>query len=178
MKQRVKLAQALVHDPRVLLLDEPTNGLDPAGRDEMIALIGRIAHEMGIHVILSSHLLTDVERVADSVIMLSQGKVVAEGSLAALTTSTGTVSVRTRGESGALVLSLQAHGYSVTTDQQSYEFQVGYSSDEVYDAIRDAAVETQTPIMYLKRRALTLEDIYLAGESGEPVNQQQGEVAR
>jgi ABC-2 type transport system ATP-binding protein len=178
MKQRVKLAQALVHDPRVLLLDEPTNGLDPAGRDEMIALIGRIAHEMGIHVILSSHLLTDVERVADSVIMLSQGKVVAEGSLAALTTSTGTVSVRTRGESGALVLSLQAHGYSVTTDQRSYEFQVGYSSDEVYDAIRDAAVETQTPIMYLKRRALTLEDIYLAGESGEPVNQQQGEVAR
>ena len=181
MKQRVKLAQALVHDPQVMLLDEPTNGLDPVGRDEMIALIGRIAHEMGIHVILSSHLLTDVERVADSVIILSQGKVVAEGSLAELTIATGAVSVRTRGESSALVQSLQAGGYTVTVDQNGYEFQVSYPSDEVYDAIRDAAVATEIPIMYLKRRALTLEDIYLAGESGpaaEPETKQQDEVAR
>jgi|SRR5579871_134840 ABC-2 type transport system ATP-binding protein len=168
MKQRVKLAQALVHDPRVMLLDEPTNGLDPAGRDEMIALIGRIAHEMGIHVILSSHLLTDVERVADSVIMLNQGRVIAQGPLAELTTATGAVSVRTRGQGAALAQALQARGYSVESDRNGYEFQVGYRSDEVYDAIRDAAVETNIPIMYLKRRSLSLEDIYLAGESGEP----------
>src|SRR5215469_5830516 len=96
MKQRVKLAQALVHDPRVMLLDEPTNGLDPAGRDEMIALIGRIAHEMGIQVILSSHLLTDVERVADSVIMLNNGHIMAQGTLRELMTATPAVSVRTR----------------------------------------------------------------------------------
>jgi ABC-2 type transport system ATP-binding protein len=181
MKQRVKLAQALVHDPRVMLLDEPTNGLDPAGRDEMIALIGRIAHEMGIHVLLSSHLLTDVERVADSVIMLNQGKVVAEGSLASLTTTTGTVSVRTRGEGSALAQWLQAHGYTVRPPHNGYEFEIGYPGDEVYDAIRDAAVATQTPIMYLKRRSLTLEDIYLAGESGATVSppaRQKDEVAK
>jgi ABC-2 type transport system ATP-binding protein len=178
MKQRVKLAQALVHDPRVMLLDEPTNGLDPAGRDEMIALIGRIAHEMGIHVILSSHLLADVERVADSVIMLSQGKVVAEGSLTQLATTTGTVSVRTRGQGGLLAQWLQTHGYTVASEDNGYEFEVGYTGDEVYDAIRDAAVASQVPIMYLKRRSLTLEDIYLAGESGTagalPTRQQNG----
>ena len=65
MKQRVKLAQALVHDPRVLFLDEPTNGLDPAGRDEMLALIERIGREFGIAVIVASHLLGEIERVAD-----------------------------------------------------------------------------------------------------------------
>jgi ABC-2 type transport system ATP-binding protein len=183
MKQRVKLAQALVHDPKVMLLDEPTNGLDPAGRDEMIALIGRIAHEMGIHVILSSHLLTDVERVADSVIMLNQGKVVAEGSLASLTTTIGTVSVRTRGAGSSLAQWLQERGYAVNLAHNGYEFEVGYRGDEVYDAIRDAAVATQTPIMYLKRRSLTLEDIYLAGESGvavsaPPATQQKDGVAR
>src|ERR1019366_6752088 len=69
MKQRVKLAQALVHDPKLMLLDEPTNGLDPAGRDEMLDLIDRIAHDMGIDVVLSSHLLADVERVADNVVI-------------------------------------------------------------------------------------------------------------
>jgi ABC-2 type transport system ATP-binding protein len=138
---------------------------------------------MGIHVILSSHLLTDVERVADSVIMLNQGKVVAEGSLASLTTTTGTVSVRTRGAGGSLAQWLQERGYTVNLAHNGYEFEVGYRGDEVYDAIRDAAVATQTPIMYLKRRSLTLEDIYLAGESGAavsapPATQQKDGVAR
>src|SRR5579885_2715118 len=68
----------------------------------------------------------------------------------------------------ALAQAFQARGYSVESDRNGYEFQVGYRSDEVYDAIRDAAVETNIPIMYLKRRSLSLEDIYLAGESGEP----------
>ncbi len=65
MKQRVKLAQALVHDPDLLLLDEPTNGLDPAGRDAMLALIHRIGTEFGISVVVCSHLLGEVERICD-----------------------------------------------------------------------------------------------------------------
>src|SRR5205823_2396256 len=95
MKQRVKLAQALVHDPRLLLLDEPTNGLDPEGREGMLDLIGRIAHEMGIDVILSSHLLADIERVADSVVILNRGTVVVQGALAALIEATQSLTIRT-----------------------------------------------------------------------------------
>lgn len=173
MKQRVKLAQALVHDPQMVLLDEPTNGLDPAGRDEMIALIGRIAHVMGIHVLLSSHLLTDVERVADNVIILNQGQVAAQGSLADLTTATGAVTIRTRAPGEALAEALRARGYGAECD--GYEVRVDYRSDEVYDAIRDSAVETDAAVMYLKRRSLTLEDIYLAGQ--QPAQAQTGQAA-
>jgi ABC-2 type transport system ATP-binding protein len=164
MKQRVKLAQALVHDPHVMLLDEPTNGLDPAGRDEMLALIGRIAHEMGINVILSSHLLIDIERVSDSVVILNNGQVIAQGALRELMTATPAVTVRTRASSAALAEALRKRGYGVETD--GAELQVAYSSEGVYDAIRDAAVETKAALVYLKRRILSLEDIYLAGQEG------------
>src|SRR5512134_2551890 len=82
MKQRVKLAQALVHDPDLLLLDEPTNGLDPEGRDEMLALIQDVATRRGMSLILCSHLLHDVERVCASVIVFNQGRVATQGTVA------------------------------------------------------------------------------------------------
>jgi ABC-2 type transport system ATP-binding protein len=166
MKQRVKLAQALVHDPHVVLLDEPTNGLDPAGRDEMLALIGRIAHEMGINVILSSHLLIDIERVADSVIILNNGRVIAQGTLRDLMQVTPAVTVRTRDDAAPLAEALRLRGYGVEADGGA--LQVQYSSEAVYDAIRDAAVETSAAIVHLKRRVLSLEDIYLAGQENTP----------
>ncbi len=166
MKQRVKLAQALVHDPHVMLLDEPTNGLDPAGRDEMLALIGRITHEMGINVILSSHLLIDIERVADSVVILNGGHILAQGTLRDLMQATPAVTVRTRTAAAPLAEALRTRGYIV--EAEGGELQVEYRSEEVYDAIRDAAVETKAAVVYLKRRVLSLEDIYLAGESPAP----------
>ncbi len=162
MKQRVKLAQALVHDPKVMLLDEPTNGLDPAGRDEMLALINRIAHEMGINVILSSHLLVDIERVADNVVILNNGRVVAQGALRELMRATSAVAVRTRQPAPLLAEALRQRGYHVKGDDR--ELEVEYVSEETYDAIRDAAIEAKAAIMYLKRRVLSLEDIYLAGQ--------------
>lgn len=162
MKQRVKLAQALVHDPKVLLLDEPTNGLDPAGRDEMLALINRIAHEMGINVMLSSHLLSDIERVADQVVIVQGGRVLVQGALHELMAATPQVTVHTRGPVAALAQALRDRGYAVTMDER--ELQVEARSQEVYDAIRDAAVETDAALMYLKRRVLSLEDIYLTGD--------------
>ncbi len=85
MKQRVKLAQALVHDPDLLLLDEPTNGLDPQGREEMLALIRDVARRRQMSLILCSHLLHDVERVCERVIVLSQGRIAASGTIAELT---------------------------------------------------------------------------------------------
>jgi ABC-2 type transport system ATP-binding protein len=81
LKQRVKLAQALVHDPELLFLDEPTNGLDPAGRDEMLELIADLPKHRGVRVILSSHLLPDIERVCDRVVVMAEGQLVFVGSV-------------------------------------------------------------------------------------------------
>jgi ABC-2 type transport system ATP-binding protein len=91
MKQRIKLAQALVHDPDLLLLDEPTNGMDPKGRDEMLALVHDLAHGKGVSVIVSSHLLPDVEYTCDHVIVLDSGRVAAAGPIAALKQPRGQV---------------------------------------------------------------------------------------
>jgi ABC-2 type transport system ATP-binding protein len=87
MRQKAKLATALVHDPQVLFLDEPTNGLDPGGRAEMIALVRQLARELGKSIVLSTHILQDVEAVCDAVVVLEQGRVVAEGPLQQLTRS-------------------------------------------------------------------------------------------
>src|SRR5881392_1192185 len=84
MKQRIKLAQALVHDPDLLLLDEPTNGMDPKGRDEMLALVHDLARNKGVNLILSSHLLPDVEYTCDSVVVMDKGTIVMQGPIASL----------------------------------------------------------------------------------------------
>src|SRR2546421_6375358 len=84
MKQRIKLAQALVHDPDLLFLDEPTNGMDPKGRDEMLELVHDLAHNKNINLILSSHVLPDVEHVCDEVVVMDKGRIAASGSIDAL----------------------------------------------------------------------------------------------
>jgi ABC-2 type transport system ATP-binding protein len=95
MKQRVKLAQALVHDPRILFLDEPTNGLDPAGRDEMLALIERIGRDFGITVIVASHLLGEIERIAGWLVAIDAGRLLRTAPLASFTERTGQLVVET-----------------------------------------------------------------------------------
>lgn len=84
MRQRVKLAQALVHDPEVIFLDEPTNGLDPSGREHILTLIGSLWRDLGISVVMSSHLLRDIERVCDRVIIIANGRMLEHDSIAAL----------------------------------------------------------------------------------------------
>jgi len=91
MRQRARLAQALVHDPDLLLLDEPTAGLDPRGRDEMLGLIRDLGRSGGISLVLSSHLLPDIEQTCDHVVMLDRGRVVAEGAIEALTGQVGSL---------------------------------------------------------------------------------------
>src|SRR5438093_9178881 len=91
MKQRIKLAQALVHDPDLLFLDEPTNGMDPKGRDEMLELVRDLAHNKGVHLILSSHLLPDVEYTCDFVVVMDQGAVATAGPIDALKQPRGRV---------------------------------------------------------------------------------------
>jgi len=84
MKQRIKLAQSLIHDPKLLLLDEPTNGMDPAGREEMLSLIEDISRKKGIGVLVSTHLLPDVEAVCEEVVVLDRGRMVIHGNIADL----------------------------------------------------------------------------------------------
>ncbi|MEO7414303.1 MAG: ABC transporter ATP-binding protein [Opitutaceae bacterium] len=86
MRQRVKLAQALVHDPEVIFLDEPTNGLDPSGREHILNLIGSLWCDLGISVVMSSHLLRDIERVCDQVIIIGNGRMLEHDSIASLKT--------------------------------------------------------------------------------------------
>ena len=93
MKQRVKLAQALVHDPQLVLLDEPTNGLDPAGRDDMLGLIRRIGTEFGISVLVTSHLLGELERVCDHVVVIDAGQLLRSSSTADVTAASPLIAV-------------------------------------------------------------------------------------
>ena len=113
MKQRIKLAQALVHDPDLLFLDEPTNGMDPQGRVEMLDLIRDLAHDIGVSVIVSSHLLPDIEYTCDDVIVLDAGRLVAQGPIAPLTQPHGFVyelRVKSPGGLEGFLRSMQAAG--------------------------------------------------------------------
>src|SRR5215467_6827907 len=111
MKQRIKLAQALVHDPDLLFLDEPTNGMDPKGRDEMLELVRDLAHNKGVNLILSSHLLPDVEYTCDYVVVLDKGVVATHGPIQGLKGPGGRVyELRIKGELAPFIAALQAAG--------------------------------------------------------------------
>src|SRR5215203_1943311 len=115
MKQRIKLAQAIVHDPDLLFLDEPTNGMDPKGRDEMLALIRDLGHNKNVNLILSSHLLPDVEFTCDHVIVMDKGRIATQGPIATLKGSQGRLfELRVKGDEGRFVAVLQAAGYEVS----------------------------------------------------------------
>lgn len=117
MKQRIKLAQALVHDPDLLLLDEPTNGMDPGGREAMLALVRDIAGEKGLDVIVSSHLLADIEVTCAHVIVLDQGVIATQGPVAALEGSAGHVfELRVKGDAAPFLAALARDGFDVQTD--------------------------------------------------------------
>src|ERR671916_3055122 len=110
MKQRVRRAQSLVHDPRLLFLDEPTNGLDPAGRDEMLALIERIGRDFGMTVIVASHLLGEIERVAGWLVAIDAGRLLRTAPISSFTEHTGQLLVETEEDAGALAERLTARG--------------------------------------------------------------------
>src|SRR3990170_4773422 len=110
MKQRVKLAQALVHDPRILFLDEPTNGLDPNGRDDMLGLIERTGSQFGISVIMSSHLLGEIESVCDALVVIDGGQLVQSGRIGEFTGAAGVLTVEVDRDAEVLAGRLVAAG--------------------------------------------------------------------
>lgn len=155
MKQRVKLGQALVHDPAFVFLDEPTAGLDPVGREEMLTLIRKTHREFGISVLLSSHLMADVERTCDRIIVLQGGRLVHAGEVEHFTKETETVFIEVDTNRERLVAALERRGIVVTPDGSGLTIEG--PDESVYDQVRDALVEAEAPLrrMAPRRRALT-----------------------
>ena len=160
MKQRAKLAQALVHDPDLLLLDEPTNGLDPQGRDEMLSLIHDIATRRGMSLVLCSHLLRDVERVCDDVIVLNQGRVARTGTIAELTGPRRQVfDVRLKGDPAAFLTDLRDLGGEWREGEDGHRVFLpeGRGPETVFRLARECGVQ----VRHLRPGAETLEDVFL-----------------
>lgn len=155
MKQRVKLAQALVHDPAFVFLDEPTAGLDPMGREEMLTLVRKTHRDFGISVLFSSHLMADVERTCDRIIVLQGGHLVHSGEVDQFTKETETVFIEVDTNRDAFVSALQRRGIAAAVDGGG--FTIEGDAESVYDHVRDALVEAQAPLrrMAPRRRALT-----------------------
>ena len=158
MKQRVKLAQALVHDPRLLLLDEPTNGLDPAGRDEMLELVRRTGTEFGMAVIVASHLLGEIEAVCSHLVAIEGGRLLRSAPLGDFIEQTGTLAVEVDEGSTALADRLTADGLSVVVDGRAVL--VAISDGRPYDLVRDAVAELGLPLVRIEQRRHRLEDLF------------------
>jgi ABC-2 type transport system ATP-binding protein len=157
MKQRVKLAQALVHDPRVMLLDEPTNGLDPAGRDEMLDLVQRTGHEFGISIIMSSHLLGEIERVCDQLIIIEGGQLLRADTIESFTRRTETLTVEVDGPNDTLAERLKARGLGVRVEGRLLAVT---GDDTMYDAVRDETVALELGLIRMEHRRQQLEDLF------------------
>ena len=162
MKQRVKLAQALVHDPLLAFLDEPTAGLDPLGRRDMLELIRRVGAEFGISVVISTHLMGDVERTCDAVVVLSAGRVVRTGEVAGLTEETETVVVDVVDGAEELAAELARRGLAVRLDGSRLTLE--HVAGDRYDVLRDAIVETGALLYRLAPERHTLVSVFEAEE--------------
>ncbi len=160
MKQRIKLAQALVHDPDLLFLDEPTNGMDPKGRDEMLELIHDLGHNKRVNLILSSHLLPDVEHTCDHVVVMDKGSVAADGPIAALKGPAGRVfELRVKGELEAFLEVLRHEGLQChATDEDVMRVFVpdGRGARDVFAL----AAAHGTQVRHLRPSVPTLEDVF------------------
>ncbi|HEU5186308.1 MAG TPA: ABC transporter ATP-binding protein [Gemmatimonadaceae bacterium] len=155
MKQRVKLGQSLVHDPAFVFLDEPTAGLDPAGREDMLTLIRKTHREFGISVLFSSHLMADIERTCDRIIVLQDGRLVQSGEVGQFTRETETVFIEVDSNRPELAAALEKRGVAVTVERSGLTIEG--PDESVYDHVRDALVEARAPLrrMAPRRRALT-----------------------
>jgi len=158
MRQRTKLAQALVADPQLLLLDEPTAGLDPTGREEMLALVERVG-TFGISVLLATHLLDDVQQVCDNVVMIDGGALVVAGATEGLVQRTGMVMVDVGDRAPELVAVLMALGMNAAVVDSTVEVTVATEGD--VDAIRDAIADLGLPLHRLSNRFRSLDDVFL-----------------
>ena len=158
MRQRTKLAQALVGDPDLVLLDEPTAGLDPLGREEMLLLVARLG-SFGIAVLMATHLLDDVQQVCDHVVMIDAGKLVVSGATASLLDRTGFVTVDVGARSDELIARLARIDMAAVASEGLIE--VTLEGDHQMDMLRDAIAELGLPLYRLTTRLTSLDEVFL-----------------
>ncbi len=167
MKQRAKLAQALAHDPRLVLLDEPTNGLDPAARDDMLHLISRIGRDFGIAVIVTSHLLGELERVSDHVVVLDAGRLLRSSATDEFLGSTGLLLVEVLGgqdEQNAMGRALVAAGLPCRPRGRLVEIDLDSTPGiAVHDLVRDTACELGVGLVRIQADHRRIEDVFSDG---------------
>jgi ABC-2 type transport system ATP-binding protein len=158
MKQRVKLAQALVHDPQLVLLDEPTNGLDPTGRDEMLGLIRRIGTVFGISVLVTSHLMGELERVCDHVVVIDGGRLLRSASTADVTAVTQQLTVEVTDRQADVAARLVDAG--VPSRAVGSLLEVELVDETTYDVVRDAVADLGVGLVRLQRSRQHMLDIF------------------
>ncbi|HZK51254.1 MAG TPA: ABC transporter ATP-binding protein [Actinomycetota bacterium] len=158
MRQRVKLGQALVHDPQLVFLDEPTNGLDPAGRDDMLGLIARINSDFGISVLVTSHLLGELERVCDHIVVIDGGQLLRASSTEDVTAVSQVVVVEVDEPADELAALLQADGLTVRVVGRLLEVELG--DDSAYDVVRDTVVRAGLGLIRMERRRHRMAEIF------------------
>jgi ABC-2 type transport system ATP-binding protein len=167
MKQRVKLAQALVHHPHLVLLDEPTNGLDPAARDDMLSLVRRIGTEFGIAVLVTSHLLGELERISDHVVVLDTGRLLQSSATTDFTHATGVLLVEVQGRRDADRLLGQAlvdAGLRASPNGRLVEVEV--ADETTYDVVRDLTADLGLGLVRMQERHHRIEDVFREGGAG------------
>jgi len=158
MKQRVKLAQALVGDPRLLLLDEPTNGLDPAGRGAMLDLISRIGTEFGISIVVASHLLGEIERICDHIVAIEAGRLLRADTITSFTGASRMLRVEVDEGLQALADELARRGLGPRRQQRA--LLVPLTGDATYDALRDAVADLRAPLSRLELSRHSVEELF------------------
>jgi ABC-2 type transport system ATP-binding protein len=170
MKQRVKLAQALVGAPQLLLLDEPTNGLDPAGRTAMLELIGRIGTEFGISIVVASHLLGEIERICDHLVAIDSGRLLRADSMTSFTQASQVLAVEVEEGLAQLQAELAARGLAATLQGGTAPgsaapgpgrtLLVPLGGDDTYDIVRDCVAALALPLCRLEQRRHQVEELF------------------
>src|SRR5215475_1110292 len=158
MKQRVKLAQALVGAPRLLLLDEPTNGLDPAGRNAMLELIAKIGEEFGISIVVASHLLGEIERICDHLVAIEAGRLLRADTMDSFTKASQTLVVEVEEGLAALRAELARRGLRPRSYQRSLLVPIG--GDGTYDAVRDSVASLGLALSRMEQRRHQVEELF------------------
>jgi ABC-2 type transport system ATP-binding protein len=163
MRQRAKLAQAIVSDPELVLLDEPTAGLDPLGREDMLTLVGRLG-SFGISVLMATHLLDDVQKVCDHVVMINAGRLVVAGTTDSLLERTGTVTVDVGPRAPELAAALERTDLRAAAADGLVE--VGIDGDAQLDLLRDVIAALELPLYRLSTRLTSLDEVFLRQAEG------------
>ncbi len=170
MKQRAKLAQAIVHDPKLVFLDEPTNGLDPAARDDMLDLVRRIGTEFGISVVITSHLLGELERVSDHIVILDAGRLLRASQTTSFTGATGTVLVEVLGDDAQARMFQALADAGVTGQLRGQLIELPPSAPDelrnLYDLVRDTAVALGLGLVRITAGHHRIEDVFALDATG------------